>query len=59
MLIISRSYLKLPFAYCLMIHYLRIKEVQEHSIPSHARYNFKTYKEKVLYTMKKIISEYY
>lgn len=26
-IIISRAYLKLPFAYCLILHYLRIKEV--------------------------------
>ena len=58
-IIITRGYLKLPFAWCLMLHYYRIKEVQNHSYPAHTKYNFKTYKDKVLYTLKKIISEYY
>ena len=58
-IIITRGYLKLPFAYCLMIHYFRINNVKNHSYPAHTVYDFKTYKEKVLYTLKKIISEYY
>lgn len=58
-IIITRGYLKIPFAYCLLVHYFRIKDVQNNSYPSHTMYDFKTYKEKVLYTLKKIISEYY
>ena len=60
LVILTRLYSKLPFAYCLVLHQWQVRDLsRQETFPDFSKMNFKTYKDKVLYTLRKIISEYY
>lgn len=56
--IMTRVYLKLPFLFCLWNHHYQLKSMSGKKYPKSETKFFKSYKEKVLFVLKKIISEY-
>ncbi len=56
--VMTRVYLKLPFLVCLWYHHSQLKSLGEHMYPKTDQKVFKSYKEKVLFVLKKIVSEY-
>lgn len=56
--VMTRVYLKLPFLFCLCQHHMHLKSLSEQKYPKTDCKFFKSYKEKVLFVLKKIISEY-
>lgn len=56
--IMTRVYLKLPFLFCLCVHHQQLKHLAEHRYPKIDCKFFKSYKEKVVFVLKKIVSEY-
>jgi hypothetical protein len=56
--IMTRVYLKLPFLFCLWNHHQQLKNLSEHKYPKIDKKFFKSYKDKVLFVLKKIVSEY-
>jgi hypothetical protein len=56
--IMTRVYLKLPFLFCVCQHHIHLKAMSEQRYPKTDTKFFKSYKDKVLFVLKKIISEY-
>jgi len=56
--VITRVYMKLPFLVCLWFHHTQLKSLGDHMYPKTDHKVFKSYKDKVLFVLKKIVSEY-
>jgi hypothetical protein len=56
--IMTRVYLKLPFLFFIWSHHNQLKQMSEFKYPKTESMAFKSYKEKVLFILKRIISEY-
>ena len=55
---LTKMYLKLPFLYCLCLHHVELKQLCDHKYPRFDTKHFKSYKEKVVFVLKKIVNEY-
>ena len=56
--IMTRVYMKLPFLFCLWNHHYQLKSLNGKKYPKTDTKFFKSYKEKVLFVLKKIVNEY-